>query len=302
MDSSFPQKIEFEIFVRYAGRNMIAEWIDQYKPNSEEHMVSALREIMQEVALAGLYRAGFFKEAAFYGGTCLRVFYGLPRFSEDLDFSLTEKNQNFSLTEFLPYLTAEFEALGMNVVVREKPRNPNSQVESAFLKADTEWKELVLESTSFALPINKPSLKIKLEVDVLPPLRFQTENKLLLRPFSFYVNCLRIEDLFAGKMHALLFRKWKSRVKGRDWFDLEWYIRKGFPINLDHFSVRAIESGDLDLPVDEKKIRELLRQKVEDMDFGPVREDVVRFIPDPTVLDIWSRAYFLELIEKLKVI
>lgn len=280
---------------------MIASWIDRYKPKSEEQMVSALREIMQEVVLAGLYRAGFFKEAAFYGGTCLRVFYGLPRFSEDLDFTLLEKNQGFSLTEFLPFLIGEFEALGMNVSVREKPKTPNSQVESAFLKADTEWKELVLETATISIPPTKPSLKIKIEVDVFPPLNFKTENKLLLRPFSFYVNCLEIEDLFAGKMHALLFRKWKSRVKGRDWFDLEWYIRNGFPINLDHFSVRAIESGDLPRPVDELGIRELLKQKIESLDFDRVKQDVVRFIPDPAGLDIWTTGYFLELVENLKV-
>lgn len=279
---------------------MIVSWIDQYKPKSEEQLVSALREIMQEIALAGLYRAGFFKEAAFYGGTCLRIFYGLPRFSEDLDFTLLKKSQNFSLVEYLPFLTAEFEALGMNVSVREKPRNPNSQIESAFLKTDTEWKELVLESASFKLPLTKPSLKIKIEVDVFPPLQFQTESKLLFKPFSFYVNCLRIEDLFAGKMHALLFRKWKSRVKGRDWFDLEWYIRKGVPINLEHFSVRAIESGDLTRPVDESGIRALLKQKIESLDFDRVKQDVARFIPDPAGLDIWTTAYFLELVEKLK--
>lgn len=280
---------------------MISKWIEDYNPKSEEQLLAALREIMQEVALAGLYRAGFFKEAAFYGGTCLRILYDLPRFSEDLDFSLLEKNREFSISTYLPFLTAEFEALGMKVSVREKPKSSISQIESAFLKAETEWKELVLEQTTFTLPIAKPALKIKLEVDTLPPLSFLTENKLLLKPFSFYVNCLRIEDLFAGKMHALLFRQWKTRVKGRDWFDLEWYIRKGATLSLNHFSVRAIESGDLDQQADSKKIHELLIQKIESLDFERVKEDVIRFIPDPSSLEIWSRAYFLELIKKLKI-
>lgn len=280
---------------------MISKWIKEYNPKTEEQLLSALREIMQEVALAGLYRAGFFKEAAFYGGTCLRIFYDLPRFSEDLDFSLLEKKREFSISPYLPFLTAEFEALGMEVSVREKPKNAISQIESAFLKAETEWKELVLEQTTFPLPITKPSLKIKLEVDTLPPLSFQTENKLLLRPFSFYVNCLRIEDLFAGKMHALLFRQWKTRVKGRDWFDLEWYIRNGHSISLEHFSVRAIESGDLDQQADSKKIHELLSKKIESLDFERIKEDVIRFIPDPSLLEIWSRGYFLELVKKLKI-
>jgi predicted nucleotidyltransferase component of viral defense system len=279
---------------------MISKWIEEYNPKSEEQLIAALREIMQEVALAGLYRSGFFKEAAFYGGTCLRIFYELPRFSEDLDFSLLDKNKEFSISPHLPFLIAEFEALGMEVSIREKPKNTVSQIESAFLKTETEWKELILEQTSFVLPITKPSLKIKLEVDTLPPLSFQTENKLLLRPFSFYANCLRIEDLFAGKMHALLFRKWKIRVKGRDWFDLEWYIRNGFAINLQHFSVRAIESGNLEEVITPDALLELLRQKIELLNFDRVKEDVIRFIPEPGVLDIWSKTYFFEMIKKLK--
>jgi len=280
---------------------MISSWIEEYKPKTEADLVSALREIMQEVALAGLYRAGFFKEAAFYGGTCLRIFYGLPRFSEDLDFSLMDKNASFGLSDYLPFLISEFEALGMEVSIKGKPKNSTSQIESAFLKSDTEWKELVLENTSFSLPLNKPVLKIKLEVDIMPPLSFQTENKLLLKPFSFYANCLTIEDLFAGKMHALLFRQWKTRVKGRDWFDLEWYIRKGTSINLNHFSVRSIESGDLEEEATSFLLLELLRQKIESINFDRVKEDVIRFIPDSRILDIWSKDYFLELVTKLKI-
>lgn len=280
---------------------MISSWIEEYKSKTEADLQSAFREIMQEVALAGLYRAGFFKEAAFYGGTCLRIFYGLPRFSEDLDFTLLDKNSSFSLSGYLPYLMSEFEALGMEISIKEKIRNPNSQIESAFLKSDTEWKEIVLENTSFSLPLIKPALKIKLEVDVLPPLSFWTENKLLLKPFSFYANCRTIEDLFAGKMHALLFRRWKTRVKGRDWFDLEWYIRKGFAINLDHFSVRAIESADLEKKITPTGLSEMLIQKIESLNFDRVKEDVIRFIPDPAVLDIWSKDYFLELVTKLKI-
>ena len=278
---------------------MISKWLEEYNPKTEEQLLAGLREIMQEVALAGLYRAGFFKAAAFYGGTCLRIFYDLPRFSEDLDFSLLEKNRGFSINSYLPYLTAEFEALGMLVSVKEKPKAMNSQIESAFLKAETEWKELVLEQTAFTLPISKPSIKIKLEVDTLPPLSFETENKLLLRPFSFYVNCLQVEDLFAGKMHALLFRQWKNRVKGRDWFDLEWYIRKGISLGVQHFSVRAIESGDLAEQSSPEKIQDLLRQKIEALDFERVKEDVIRFVQDPSLLDIWSKTYFLDLVKKL---
>jgi hypothetical protein len=207
---------------------MIKEWLAAYQPASQEEARDALREIMQEIALAGLYRAGFFEKAAFYGGTALRIFYGLDRFSEDLDFSLLAVEPEFSLSKYQDAIIQEFEALGMQVSIREKPKTSKSNIDSAFLKSETIWKELILEGI---VPQNGmgqvAQVKIKIEVDREPPLGFETEDKLLLKPFSFYVKCLALPDLFAGKMHALLFRKWGENVKGRDWYDMEWYIRKG---------------------------------------------------------------------------
>ena len=200
---------------------------------------------MQEIALAGLYRAGFFEKAAFYGGTALRMFYGLNRFSEDLDFSLLKVDSDFSLDKYLEAILVEFDSLGMKVSVKEKQKTIHSNIESAFLKSETIWNELVLENI---IPQNgldqKANIKIKLAVDTEPPLGFETEEKLLLKPFSFYVKCFTISDLFAGKMHALLFRKWKDNVKGRDWYDMEWYIKKGVSLNLKHFLLRAQDSSD----------------------------------------------------------
>jgi hypothetical protein len=122
----------------------------------------------------------------------------------------------------------EFQALGIKVSLNQKMKSTISSIDSAFLKSDTLWSELIFEDTIPQIKLSiKPSIKIKLEIDTNPPLRFSTENKLLTKPFSFYVNCFTLPDLFAGKMHALLFRKWKTRVKGRDWYDLEWYIKKG---------------------------------------------------------------------------
>lgn len=201
---------------------MIKDWIQEYKPQNKNQAEAALREIMQEVALAGLQRTGFFEKAALYGGTALRVFYGLDRFSEDLDFSLLDVNSHFTLEPYFDGIITEFKAIGMHVTIKEKNKAVFSNVESAFLKSETVWKELVLENIIPQAGIQTPpSLKIKLEVDRKPPLGFDTEEKLLLRPFSFYVKCFSLPDLFAGKMHALLFRKWKQRVKGRDWYDLE---------------------------------------------------------------------------------
>lgn len=282
---------------------MIKEWLETYKPANTEEVLQALREIMQEIALAGLQRSGFFEVAAFYGGTALRIFHGLPRFSEDLDFSLLEKNNDFSLAPYLEAMENEFAALGIKVSVREKNKTTITAVDSAFLKPDTTWKELIIKEV---LPDERikltPEIKIKLEVDTMPPPGFDTEEKLSLRPFSFYTKCFSLPDLFAGKMHALLFRKWKGRVKGRDWFDLEWYIQKGVPIHLDHFLQRAIDSGDwTKKTLTEKQFKQLLTDKIKAVSFKAVKEDIIRFIPDAKVTEIWSKDYFIDLTGKLRI-
>ncbi len=282
---------------------MIKEWIAEYKPQNEEETLSALREIMQEIALAGLSRTDFFDKAAFYGGTALRIFYGLDRFSEDLDFSLLEKNPDFSLEPYFTFIIAEFEAVGIKVSIREKDKKIKTQVESAFLKSETIWKELVLEDIvkQAGIQSNK-SVKIKIEVDRQPPLGFETEEKLLLRPFSFYVKCFTLPSLFAGKMHALLFRKWKNRVKGRDWYDFEWYIKKGIALDKGHFLKRAKDTGDwAKQSITENQIKELLKDKFNTVSFDNIKEDVVRFIKDDKALNIWSPKYFNDLLEKMKV-
>jgi predicted nucleotidyltransferase component of viral defense system len=282
---------------------MIKEWLDSYQPQNQYSAENALREIMQEVALAGLYRAHFFKYAAFYGGTALRIFHGLNRFSEDLDFSLLAKNPEFKMHPFLQHVEQEFDSVGLKVSIAQKQKSFKTAVDSAFLKSETLWSELVLENTIPQLNLKvKPSIKIKLEVDTQPALPFETEQLLLLKPFSFYVNCFTLPDLFAGKMHALLFRKWKNRVKGRDWYDMEWYIRKGVPLNLQHFTQRAKESGDWSKDtVTVSELRDMLAEKITSVNMEQVKVDVLPFIPNPLDLHIWSTQYFLDLMKHLKV-
>jgi Nucleotidyl transferase AbiEii toxin, Type IV TA system len=281
---------------------MIKEWLEEYKPGNLEAAEQALREIMQEIALAGLQRSGFFEKTAFYGGTALRIFHGLQRFSEDLDFSLLEVNPGFSLEPYLRGIEAEFSALGVTVSIEEKNKTATTAIDSAFLKPDTTWKELIIKEI---LPLEtvkmRPSIKIKIEVDTTPPLGFSTEEKLLLKPFSFYVKCFTLPDLFAGKMHALLFRKWKERVKGRDWFDMEWYIRKGIFLNLDHLLIRSQDSGNWkEKFMTKEQFMTLLQNKIQSVSFNSIREEFVRFIPDEKQIEIWSPQYFSDLVQKIK--
>jgi predicted nucleotidyltransferase component of viral defense system len=267
---------------------MIKEWIESYNPKTRDQINQALREIMQEIALAGLHRSGFFEKAAFYGGTALRIFHQLDRFSEDLDFSLLARDENFSLKHYLNGVVDEFAAMGMKVSIVEKNKTHKTNVDSAFLKSDTLWTELNLETILPEMHVSgNMNIKIKIEIDTAPPQRFLTEEKLLLKPFSFYVRCYQLPDLFAGKMHALLFRKWKQRVKGRDWYDMEWYIRKGVRFNKTHFIQRAIDSNDLSTnEMSNAELLELLKAKIESTSINAIKEDVVRFIDDENKLTI----------------
>jgi predicted nucleotidyltransferase component of viral defense system len=281
---------------------MIKEWIAEYHPKNEEEILDALREIMQEITLAALSRTDFFEKAGFYGGTALRIFYGLDRFSEDLDFSLLDVDTEFTLEPYFSTILTEFESLGIKVSIKEKEKVKHSSIESAFLKTETIWKELVLEDVvkQTGVTSNK-RIKIKIEVDRIPPLGFKTEEKLLIRPFSFYVRCYTRPCLFAGKLHALLYRKWNNRVKGRDWYDLEWYIKKGIPLDLGHFLSRAKDTGHWKAEkITREEIIELLQDKIDSVSFANIKEDVFRFIKDDNVLSIWSASYFKDLVEKMK--
>ncbi|WP_237073606.1 nucleotidyl transferase AbiEii/AbiGii toxin family protein [Mucilaginibacter mali] len=281
---------------------IIADWLKEYNPQNQQEAFDALREVMQEITLAGLSRSGFFEKAAFYGGTALRIFYGLNRYSEDLDFSLLEKDPGFSLEPYFQAIVDEFASLGITVSLKEKQKSVASNVESAFLKSDTVWKELVLEQVVPQTGIKlMPHMKIKIEVDRDPPLGFATEEKLLTRPISFYVKTFTLPSLFAGKMHALLFRKWQNRVKGRDWYDLEWYIKKGVPLDLHHFLRRARDTRDWkEETINKEQVLTLLKEKINAVNFENIKEDVIRFIPDDSALKIWGTKYFTDLVEKLK--
>lgn len=279
---------------------MLKQMLNRYTIADDEDYYNVLREILQEVALAGLYRGGFFEKAAFYGGTALRIFYDLDRFSEDLDFSLLKTQKEFKLEPYFKAIENEFHALGIAVEIHSKIKTSPSNAKSAFLKSNTAIHVLSLDVD---LKLHK-SIKIKFEVDTSPPLGFKTEEKLLLQPFSFYVKCFSLEDLYAGKMHALLFRNWKTRVKGRDWYDFEWYVKNNFSLNLDHLSARAEQSNSLENRkyFTKESFLQILKEKIDTLDVQNAKVDIKRFIKDDKVLDIWSKDYFRLLADKIQFV
>ena len=267
------------------------QMLARYDINTENDRKNAIYEVVQEVALGGLYRGGFFNKAAFYGGTCLRIFHGIDRFSEDMDFSLIEPDPNFNLEAYFPAIKNEFEAVGREVVIERKLKKQFTQVESAFLKDNTE-----VYNVSFQ---TEKSVKIKIVVDIDPPLNFETEQKLMLHPFSFMTRCFTLPDLFAGKMHALVFRKWKTRVKGRNWYDFEWYVKRGVVLNFNHLQTRIRQFNNVEMTKDE--FTDKLRERIANTDIAMVKRDIAPFIKLPGELDIWSINYFLQLVGMMKM-
>ncbi|MFA6119070.1 MAG: nucleotidyl transferase AbiEii/AbiGii toxin family protein [Parachlamydiales bacterium] len=263
-----------------------------------------VREILQQAALLGLERHGFFEKAAFYGGTALRILYGLDRFSEDLDFTLLKPNLNFDFTPYLDGMKKELLSFGYDMEVYKKEKKTKTSILSAFMKINTIEYHLNIAEESKTQSINhNEKIQIKLEVDIDPPIFSRFENHLVLNPVTFYILTLHKSDLFAGKMHAILFRDWKGRIKGRDWYDLIWYIQNNIALSistLQNCMKKAGHLGEKDL-FDRDKLIELLTTRIQEIDWEDAKSDVRSFVSDPQKLNIWSSHFFLELIKHLQV-
>jgi len=286
--------------------NIIEQMLSHYEITTEADLINALKEVFQEIALLGLYQGGFFEKAAFYGGTALRILYGLPRFSEDLDFTLLKKNSNFELEQYFSAITDEFEALGIKIDISQKSKKDfKSDIASAFLKNGTAIHTLNIETNDLGNILDGvhsgKRLKIKFEVDTNPPLKFQTEAKTLLLPKTFNIITMTLPNLYAGKMHAVLCRKWLTRVKGRDWYDFEWYVKRNTPLNLEHLQERMYESGDLDkkIKLDEKLFKELMYIRIDALDVESAIKEVSPFIKDKSGFEFWSKDYFKLLTDRV---
>lgn len=286
----------------------MVEKCDLSNPNAG---FDALREILQEIVLLALYDAGFFKHAAFYGGTALRILHNLPRFSEDLDFSLLESNPEFNLKPYENAIVSTLKAFGFDVTIALKEKNNRSAVASAFVKGNT---------IEHLININTPKdvtnkihrdqvVKIKLEVDTNPPLEFETENVIRLTPRPFSINAFTLPSLYAGKMHAILCRAWSSRPKGRDWYDLVWYIANNAELDLKHLKARLsqrckyLEANDITIPnvLTHQNIKNLLLQRIESLDIAKAKNDVQPFIKDIREIELWSKEFFVAVAQTIKI-
>lgn len=283
--------------------SLVEIMLNKYNPKNNLERENALKEIFQEIALSGLSHGGFFDQAAFYGGTCLRIFYGLNRFSEDLDFALTKKNDNFNLDNYFPALEKEFLSYGITINIESKVKNFDSNVQSAFIKGNT----YVLMMTFFPKNeevnkiISNQKLKIKFEVDTDNPSGFNVETKFRMLPSPYEVKVFDEATLFAGKIHALICRNYKNHVKGRDYYDYLFYIGKGTKFNLEYLKNKLINTND-NFNKEEitlEKVKELLKARFESVDYELAKKDVSNFILDKNSLNIWKKELFLSTLELL---
>lgn len=284
--------------------HVIHEMLNRYQAEGLADKKNAVKEIMQEIVLCGLSRAGFFKKAAFYGGTALRIFYGLDRFSEDLDFSLMSPDGSFELSEYFPTLRKEIASYGLNVEIAEKEKTKESAIRSAFLKGNTKEHLLLFYASDPAASAvaGNETIKIKFEVDTNPPAGATFEHKYRLLPAPYEAALYDMPSLFAGKAHAVICRAWKSRVKGRDLYDYVFYLSRGASLNTEHLKARLVQSGVWNAgdPFTVEDAKDLLRARFDAIDYAQAKEDVSPFIKDKAALDLWSADFFKQITEGLK--
>lgn len=285
---------------------ILDQMLMKYSPKTVEDKKNAIKEVIQEIVLCGLSRSSFFNDAAFYGGTALRIFYDLDRFSEDLDFTLLVGNTDFNFNKYISFVQNEVESLGLKFKIEEKVKLNNTNIKSAFLKGNTKQQFLIFYPGEFqdaSILHADERIKVKFDIDTNPPKFASTEIKYRLLPYPYQVRVYDLPTLFAGKIDAVLSRNWKNRIKGRDFYDYIYFLSMNVPVNLKHLKSRLVQSnyieGDYDLTKD--SLIRMLKVRFEEIDFNQAKNDVTPFISDLNKLQLWSPEFFKTITENLKI-
>lgn len=282
----------------------IEEMIKPYHPKTIEETKSALREIVQSIVLVGLSRGGFFSKASFYGGTALRIFHGLKRFSEDLDFTLNEKKEEFSITPYIDKIKETAASYGLELEIQTKAKKNETPIESAFAKLNTyqTFIKLNINEKLTNLLHKDEVIKVKFEIDCNPPLGFNVESKWIDMPEFALVNVLDGPSLFAGKLHAVLCRNYKNTVKGRDYYDFIFYVMCGISPNLNYLRNKLIETKKItkDDEFNLEILKKMLKERFETVDFTQVKDDAMRFVSDPREVELYSKELFMQVADMIR--
>lgn len=282
--------------------NILQNMLSKYNIRNTTGETNAMKEIIQEIVICGLSRGNFFDEAAFYGGTALRIFYGLNRFSEDLDFALLKPNKEFDLTKYFPFIEKEVQSYGLNLNITQKEKTNESNIMSAFLKGDTKEHILIFfPNENMQNTTSLKSIKIKFEVDINPPEGAKYELKYKLLPSPHQVRMYDEGSLFAGKIHAILCRNWNYRTKGRDLYDYIFYLSKNIGVNMTLLKEKLIDSKVLNRNdiFDTEVLKKMLNEKFDVINYTDAKEDVIAFIEDKESLNLWSADFFKEITKNI---
>lgn len=285
---------------------IIEQMLQKYQFKTIEERKNAIKEIIQEIVLSGLARTNFFTKAAFYGGTALRIFYGLNRFSEDLDFTLLVSDLNFKFDHYISVLNDEVESVGLKLEIKEKTKQEETNIKSVFVKGNTKEQFLVFYSSmndEMSILHADEKIKVKLEIDIDPPKYATTEIKNRLLPSPYQVRVYDLPSLFAGKIDALLSRSWKNRVKGRDFYDYVFFLAMDVPVNIKHLKDRLVQSKyiDYDFDLNQLSLIELLNNKFKMVDYNEAKRDIIPFIKDIKEIDLWSSEFFIDITRDIKI-
>lgn len=277
---------------------IINQRIQQYNPENKQEEINAFKEIAQEIALLALSRTSFFKQGAFQGGTCLRIVYGLQRFSEDLDFILYQPQKNFRWGAFIEEIRAEFSIYGLSVKIKDRSE-ANEAVKKAFLKDDSFGRVLSLKYERTRSDMQ--AINIKLEIDTHPPLGSQFESKLVTFPTPFSITAQDIASLFAGKIHALLCRTY---VKGRDWYDFIWYVTRKSSVNMELLKNALFQHGpwsNQNINIGNDWVIKELTQKIDTVNWEAAKNDIYNFVKsrERQSIELWNKQFFLHFIRIL---
>jgi predicted nucleotidyltransferase component of viral defense system len=285
---------------------IIEQMLQKYQFKTIEERKNAIKEIIQEIVLSGLGRTNFFTKAAFYGGTALRIFYGLNRFSEDLDFTLLVSDFSFKFDDYISVLNDEVESLGLKLDIKEEIKQEETNIKSVFLKGNTKDHFLVFypninDETSILHADEK--IKVKFEIDINPPKYATTEIKNRLLPSPYQVRVYDLPSLFAGKIDALLSRSWKNRVKGRDFYDYVFFLAMDVPVNIKHLKDRLVQSKYIDYSFDLNQLSliKLLNNKFKMVDYNEAKRDVIPFIKNIKEIELWSSEFFIDITRDIKI-
>lgn len=254
--------------------------------NSYNDKLNLIREFLQILILKIMFDKNHFNYLSFQGGTALRILFNLRRFSEDLDFSLINK-KNYVYYNLISEIEKELKLFGFNI---ESKIKDEKTIQNAIFKFPQLLKELGLSNLS------EQKLSVRLEIDTNPPKGWKNEISFVNNIYIFTINHFDLPSLFATKLHACFYRKY---VKGRDFYDLIWYLSNNIEPNFILLNNAIKQTDKNPKQITKNNFKSFLLKRIEQIDFKLVKKDVERFLEDKNEIKLFDYKTVKNLIEKI---